>query len=273
MLSPLLQALGGVAAHSVAGLAAATEAAAAGLTAVNDVDVASAPSSLFDTIALKTRALFSDELNSSLAQMVANTPLVLDADSSAKAGGVSPLAAAAATLPLSSAALSSLLPSESTLFACALALLLYVVSWTALGARGMHISAVSDDDNDERNKASFDARTAKHNKITQMEAQSGLQTRSPAVVRGLRALCSVFVFAWRCGVFVWHFFLNRICLFRTPSVYLRGFTCASMPDDWTVTTERFRRTALQNFGLADKSVEFCMKLLGRSGLGEQVRKD
>ena len=32
-----------------------------------------------------------------------------------------------------------------------------------------------------------------------------------------------------------------------------------------------RRTALQNFGLADAGVEFCMKLLGRSGLGEQVR--
>jgi hypothetical protein len=29
-------------------------------------------------------------------------------------------------------------------------------------------------------------------------------------------------------------------------------------------------SALQNFGLAEKGVEFCMKLLGRSGLGEQV---
>lgn len=63
--------------------------------------------------------------------------------------------------------------------------------------------------------------------------------------------------------------LNRCLPFRRCSVYLRGFACTKVPDSWTVTTERFRRTALTNFGIEPRAAEFCLKLLGRSGIGEQ----
>jgi len=243
--------------------AAAAAAATVSLPVAGDAE----PSSLFDTIALKTRSFFTSETNSSIAEMIATAPLLLGPESAqAKVPLLQQLATSASALP-SFVPLSTLLPSQSTLLACGLALLLYVASWTALGARGMHL-ALADDD--ERRQASFNVKTTQTHKLRQAEAKSGLAVRPPLTVQAMRAVCSMFVFAWQCCVFVWHFTLNRVLCFRTSSVYLRGFTCASMPDDWTVTTERFRRTALQNFGLEDKSVEFCLKLLGRSGLGEQT---
>ena len=89
-------------------------------------------------------------------------------------------------------------------------------------------------------------------------------------MRIFHSIVAVLVFVLRCIVLVLHMLWNRCVPFRASSVYLRGFSCTALPDDWTVSSERFRRTALQNFGLEDKGVEFCMKLLARSGLGEQT---
>jgi len=254
MLALLLR-VGTVAASAAsAGVAAsASPSAASGASAVD----LNAPASLLDVLAVKTRALFGEEFNhSSLASLVANAPAA-----AAKIAGVDPIAAGSA-FAYPSTPLSTLLPSTSTLVACALALCLYVASWSIL-------SSAADDD-DERRRASFNTMTSPKKVISESEKAVGLHPlRAPAAVRAVHAVVRVLHFMVQCVVLAYHWVLVRLPL-RTPPVYLRGFTCATMPADWTVTTERFRRTAMQNFGLPDQCVSFCLKLLGRSGLGEST---
>lgn len=205
-----------------AAAAAASAAAASGVK-----------SSLLDALVFQTRALFAadDSMQAAtLTEIVAKAPAV-----AAKIAGLNQTLDAAAFPP---SPLSTLMPSSSTMLACLLALILYIASWTLLGDR----NAGAADEEDERNNASFNALTSpkKDRAVRDAEAAAGLQTRPPMVIRVLQSLFGICVLLSQCVVYVGHVFWNRCLPFRASSVYLRGFTCASMPDDWTVSSERFR---------------------------------
>jgi hypothetical protein len=127
--------------------------------------------------------------------------------------------------------LGALLPSQSTLLACVLALVLYVASWAILGARG-----ILSEDEDERRHASFNALNSPKKPVYSGDEQT------PGWLRAINAVCSSVLYGWALCVFFAHSLVYRVLPCFTPQVYLRGFSCASMPDDWTVSTERFRRT-------------------------------
>ena len=193
-------------------------------------------SSLLDALVFQTRAFFAANSDASmhaatLTEIVAKAPAV-----AAKVAGLNQTLMDAAAFPPSP--LSTLLPSSSAMLACVVALLLYIASWTLLGDR----SAGAADEEDERNNASFNALTSpkKDRAVRDAEAAAGLQSRPPMVIRLLQSLFGVCVFLSQCVVYVLHAFWNRCVPWRSSSVYLRGFTCASMPDDWTVSSERFR---------------------------------
>ena len=131
--------------------------------------------------------------------------------------------------------------------------LLYVLSWTVFA----------------RDPADSDAHVGLESSKQKRNSQQRVELPRHFLFRAVYAVFGIVVFVTQCLTLVWHTFLNRCLPFRRCSVYLRGFACTKVPDSWTVTTERFRRTALTNFGIEPRAAEFCLKLLGRSGIGEQ----
>ena len=53
-------------------------------------------------------------------------------------------------------------------------------------------------------------------------------------------------------------------------VYLVELTTFSAPPDWRCSTARFRRIAGHNFGLPQETVDFCTRVIERSGLGQHT---
>lgn len=202
---------------------------------------ADVPISLLDTLSFTTRTLLRDGLSLAASTVAAASSASAASPSSGNSTSFIQLITPSEipTLPL-----QSFMPTQSTVVGCLLALTLYVVSWAALASNGEGPS-----------EREVDLKLAKRHTL----------------IGRVYAIFGVFMKLYQCGVFVMHALLNRAIPFRDCSVYLRGFSCAQMPDEWTVSTERYRRTALNNFGLEDKAAEFCLKLLARSGLGEQVR--
>ena len=54
------------------------------------------------------------------------------------------------------------------------------------------------------------------------------------------------------------------------SVWLVGLEVFEAPKAWEVSSERYRQIAGGNFGLPASSVDFCSRILAKSGLGERT---
>lgn len=67
------------------------------------------------------------------------------------------------------------------------------------------------------------------------------------------------------------FSLYRVLTFQTHrSVYLIGISTFDPPADWQVPSDRFEVIAGKQFNLPASSVQFCMKVLAKAGLGERT---
>jgi 3-ketoacyl-CoA synthase len=62
----------------------------------------------------------------------------------------------------------------------------------------------------------------------------------------------------------------RIIFHISPSVYIINYSTFTCPSEWQCNSDRFRSIARDNFGLPLTSVDFCMKILKQSGLGEKT---
>jgi len=181
-------------------------------------------------------------------------------------------------LPEAAATISSSTPSP--LILCLLAFALYATSWILLGWRAGGPSGGSSSNNMGMKKSrcahtetmpgigGFNHETMKKQDVDAMKEK--LYEPRPCLVRFLYGIFHCFVFLSQCVVYLAHLVRYRVLKVGKHPVYLRAFACASMPDDWSVSTERFQKTAMVNFGLEKPATDFCMKLLSRSGLGEQT---
>jgi len=88
-------------------------------------------------------------------------------------------------------------------------------------------------------------------------------------VGGFHSLLLLSFFFWLSSFVV--SFLTRVYrrLIHGKPVYLSAFTTFDAPKDWTVTTEGFLQ-ALRRYNYTDESEQFVMKMLARSGLGENT---
>ena len=85
------------------------------------------------------------------------------------------------------------------------------------------------------------------------------------------AVCDAVAWQWRLLVAA----LSPLTWLRAQSshpqsVHLLAVTTFTAPDDWRVSTERFRVIAGHNFRLPSATVEFCARVIAKSGLGEST---